>query len=1135
MMRAFLTFLSRRDMASVPKNTSSANVSLPIHDPANAPLFDYINQSARTIQRTELTVGLLSWLIMGLITIFAFVLIDHWVFQINSFLRYGVWLMLVGGSAIWLVKRVLPYMGRAINPEYAAKKIEDTIPEMKDGLISWLQLASRDSTHRGVLNTVGRYVAKHLQGQDVANVIDQFTSMKLAAMLFGLMLISAIYLAVSPKNGMATIGRLMMPWANIAPSTRVQIIRVSPGDATVTEGLPLHIATQIRGWNRNDSVQIRYSTEDLQTVDKIVRMSADIEGLTYFADLGRDFGGIVQPMRYFVEAGDAKAGPFTIKIQAVPLVLLDQIDYEYPAYMRLASRTSEGDGRIEAPEGTRIIFRAKSNQSMKKARIEFGTATDKSESFRVNTAKDVSIESKSLSVELLLELDHLKSNPTLFCYRMLAENELGESNAEPVIYPIKVIPDMAPEVQLANDLKDTIELPINQTLKLEVRASDPDFGLVSLAISGTSANQTILQKEFFYNVAGLNGQQTEVYSLDPQVLQLRVGTQMEMVATATDNRCAMGSNEPQPNIRLSRSIRVTISPPSINPTDSKAKKDESEKPSGASEAEKKQPDPKVKSENRKSPSKEESADESKGSPDKLDPKQKQERAQEGENSQQEKPGQNDPSNAGQASEGQAGAGKSAGSEKQGGQPTGSENQGGQPSNGTSNGDNPSASQGPDSGKSDAGGQTKPSGTPSMAQGQSDEPLHDGEAFEELQEFLQEKGITNHSDGSGKSIDEPSKEKNASQPSQSNEPSTGESKASNTSDPSKSPTKGANNGDSKSGREGTPSQKNEIQKPQNAAGAPETQTADPINNPRKDSKGNVPDETSSPQSKSMNSNENRPGTDANSKESKTEESKTDASPKNNHDTSSNTGDKDPNASKAGQEGSTESNKVDSKDENTLNDQSDQQGSSKKPSSSHGQKSSQGKEGKEGKEGKDSPPNGQKGTGSIPANDPSKGENNSDMSSQATNRSNGNQSAKGRTAEEAPSTLQGDVVPPVPSESSLAETEYARQATDMVLKALDRQREQPDPELLKRMGWNKQQMQAFLDRWKISREQAASDPRKKREYDESLRSLGLVPSVTSTQSMRATDDRLRGMHEEGTRVRPPESLRERFENFRKSTQP
>ncbi len=533
-------------MASVPQNQSTSSSTPPIHDPANAPLLDYIRLSAKTIQRTELTVGLLAWLVMSLGTIVAFVLIDHWVWPFNDFLRYAVWLVLVGGSLFWLIVRVAPYIRRSINPEYAAKRIEDTIPEMKDGLISWLQLASHEATPRGVLNAVGRYVAKQLHGQEVANVIDQFASMKLAAMLFGLILISAIYLAVSPKSGIATIGRLIMPWANIAPATRVQILNLLPGDATVTEGSNLRVSIQVRGWHRGDTAKICFATDDGQSVDKTVTMHSEIEGLTYFADLGKNFGGLVQPMHYFVEAGDAKAGPFAIKIQAVPLVLLEQVEYIYPAYTRLAPRVTEGDGRIEAPEGTRITVLARSNQPIKKSRIEFDRKPEKDASFRVTTVDDVVIENQSITARMLLELDAAKSNPTLLNYRIRSENELGEENAEPVVYPIKVIPDLAPEVQLASDLKDLIELPANQKLDLEVRASDPDFGLVRLAIAGSINNQNVIAKELFRNQAGVNAQVTEIYSLDPQSLRLRPGMQVEIVVTAEDNRCAVGSEQPEP-------------------------------------------------------------------------------------------------------------------------------------------------------------------------------------------------------------------------------------------------------------------------------------------------------------------------------------------------------------------------------------------------------------------------------------------------------------------------------------------------------------------------------------------------------------------------------------------------------------
>ena len=79
-----------------------------------------------------------------------------------------------------------------------------------------------------------------------------------------------------------------------------------------------------------------------------------------------------------------------------------------------------------------------------------------------------------------------------------------------------------------------------------------------------------------------------------------------------------------------------------------------------------------------------------------------------------------------------------------------------------------------------------------------------------------------------------------------------------------------------------------------------------------------------------------------------------------------------------------------------------------------------------------------------------------------------------------------------------------------------------------------MQSFVDRWQGARDQAITDPSKKKEYEDMLQSLGLVPQTGSTRAVRGLTDGLSGMREEGSRVRPPESLRERFEAFRKASQ-
>ncbi|MDZ4852711.1 MAG: hypothetical protein SGI77_25760 [Pirellulaceae bacterium] len=1150
-------------MASVSKDHPSALPMQPLHEAGNAPLLDFIKQSATAIQRTELTVGILSWMVMGLASVFVFVLVDHWVWPMNDLVRYLVWTLLVGSSLFWVVFRIAPFMGRKINPEYAAKRIEETIPEMKDGLISWLQLATHPSTPRGVLNTVGRYVAKHLKGQEVAGIIDQFNLMKLAAILFGLMLISAIYLAVSPKDGINSARRLLMPWASISPSTRVKIVEVTPGDVTVTEGSTVKVAIQVHGWHRSDKAIIRFSTDDGQTIDQIEVMRPDINGLTYELDFGKSFGGIVQPMHYSIEAGDAKAGPFAIKIQAIPLVLLEQVEYIYPAYMRLAPRVAEGDGRIEATEGTQVTILARSNQEMNKVRIEFDSKPDKNGLFQVSTADDVVLDGRSIAASLLLRLDDAKSNPTLLNYRFLAENRLGEKNAEPVVYPIKIIPDLAPEIQLARDLKDAIDLPVNQKLDLEVRASDPDFGLARVAIAGTSRDQNVLANELFQSKQGAIGQVTEVYAFDPQSLRLRPGAQIDIVATAEDNRCAPGSDLPEPNIRQSRTIRVTITSLDQNPPNDKpqrnAEDQSSKKPPSIEQKDPKEtapsnekngtrtpdqpaneskpdlntksdpgnePDPQTKQGEQEKPDEQktqekqgkkgeqgkqnEPGDQAKNQ-DKIPPDQEpQEKGNQGTPEQSpsgQGPQEDSPPNPDESNQGQSGAGQS-GSNQSNRTPNSTAG-----SDGNSN--DPNNEAGTDPTRSDSKG--KPSSN--RGEGKSSDPMHDGEAFEELRDLLKTDTGSDPTNASGKPAKSDDSNSNTQRSSTPDDKASGEGKASNDS-------KANGSSDSLSGgNAGNENKDKQSKNPPSSQGNPATD----------DGKGE-PTEPPATDSNASNGNqsvdsESQSASQSNNTESQSEQQGTDS------------------LSKTGKQGSESSSKSGKQSTNSES----QSGKPSTDSESQTGKKADGSDAQADKQGSESgadegnPASDASDSSKSPSTSSKSGPSDSKSGQQGSQSKSGDQRGKGEpSSKESKGNLLGksnssaDALPDnndneqlASPESVAAETEYARRATDMVLKALERQRDQPDSELLKQMGWNKEQLQAFLDRWKRARDQAAKDPNKKREYDEALRSLGLVPSSAQSKTADGRDDKLRGLNEEGLRVRPPESLRERYEAFRKST--
>ena len=120
----------------------------------------------------------------------------------------------------------------------------------------------------------------------------------------------------------------------------------------------------------------------------------------------------------------------------------------------------------------------------------------------------------------------------------------------------------------------------------------------------------------------------------------------------------------------------------------------------------------------------------------------------------------------------------------------------------------------------------------------------------------------------------------------------------------------------------------------------------------------------------------------------------------------------------------------------------------------------------------------------------------------------------------------------AEADAANLEHARKATDLVLESLKDQQDEPDPELLKSLGWTKEELQAFIARWESmkrnAREQGGDA---ETELEDALRSLGLRRTGPGRRASNADNDQYRGMQDGGSRRRPPPEILEQFKAYRK----
>jgi hypothetical protein len=172
--------------------------------------------------------------------------------------------------------------------------------------------------------------------------------------------------------------------------------------------------------HKGDSVFVRYDLSDGQRVGQRLKLNEELEGINYKLDFGKSFGGIHQPLQYWIEAGDATEGPFDLRVQVVPIVAIDRLDFEFPAYTKLKPKSIQKDGLIEAPEGTRVSLHAHANQPMAKSKLEFNPVINNGVFHSASDILDLQTSETQVTGKWLLKLDKKKSNPDLIKLRLIA-------------------------------------------------------------------------------------------------------------------------------------------------------------------------------------------------------------------------------------------------------------------------------------------------------------------------------------------------------------------------------------------------------------------------------------------------------------------------------------------------------------------------------------------------------------------------------------------------------------------------------------------------------------------------------------------------------------------------------------------
>jgi hypothetical protein len=544
---------------------------------------EYISQQIERTRRTVKVVDIATsvlWMATALLGVLMVVaVVEHWVVPggLSWALRTLLFLLLATSAGYYAWRHLWPYVVRQVNPEFAALTIETSAaehgPSLKNSLLNLLLLGRRrEDVSAAVYKTLERQAARRLSQVSIDEVVDRGQLIRVATVFAALLVTATLYTVFSPKSPLRSAGRVLMPWAEIAAPSRVQINDIAPGTTTITRGEKVTISATVLGLGADEDVLVRYTTDDSRAVDQPVTMRPSESGLLFECELpggglkveGRGSRkrasgsstlnpqpstfGMQRDFTYRIEAGDARSREFTVTVIEAPTISVTRVEYDYPEYTGYVDRAIDGLGDIRAIEGTKVTIHARANGPIGQAEVDF----------EADGRPDLKMQHDDAlaQAEFTLALRADRHTPRYTNYTLRLESPDGRRNLQPVQHTIDVEADYPPEVELLAPREKVREIRLNETVVIEVEARDPDFALSDVRVTGDVAGSRVLDEPLLEE--SHRGRFVGRFRFTPSRHGLKAGDVVEYWATARDNRT------PEANYAASNRQRLKIVAPEQN-------------------------------------------------------------------------------------------------------------------------------------------------------------------------------------------------------------------------------------------------------------------------------------------------------------------------------------------------------------------------------------------------------------------------------------------------------------------------------------------------------------------------------------------------------------------------------------------
>ncbi len=507
------------------------------------PILNKLDSMIRRVRGLLFLRGLFATLAVALACLITIMIIDASMTLFSSPARWTLSLvgLVITAAAAW--KFLARPLSRKFTLTHMARILEIRHPELQERISTAVELLSSDDPDsiKGSEELIAAVVDSAVVDVEAVDPKTEFNPAKTRrfrniSIAFGAVLL--LSLVIWPKQSFTLLARAMAPFLDIGNAYADSLV-VDPGDIRVAQGSSVTIEVSVKHKRLRRAEIRRLLPDGTEAIERMTLVGEDTDGIKRFSTT---FPSVEEGFDYRVRAGSALTRYYDVDAVAPPTVDELAIAYDYPDYTGLVSTEKVSDtGEIRAVAHTRVSVSTKINKPVQTSKL------------LINETKDLgapTVEGNTLNWEFELR-PGMKGNWSL------ALSDLDGFQSPPETYPLDVLPDKAPTVQLTQPILR--EMKMRPTERLQIHADViEDFGIRDIALlvtpQGTTQPMEILQPGA--SAGNVAGQFKAVALLDLASLELspqqkRIAVQMRV----RDNRPTDYSG---PGIGLSEMLYIEI-------------------------------------------------------------------------------------------------------------------------------------------------------------------------------------------------------------------------------------------------------------------------------------------------------------------------------------------------------------------------------------------------------------------------------------------------------------------------------------------------------------------------------------------------------------------------------------------------